>query len=192
MPRSGHEARCRLRDAALELYAEQGFDRTTTAEIARRAGVTERTFFRHFPDKREVLFDGESLLRELLVDAVDEASATLTPLEVLRAACLSLEQTLDAGRHFAQPRHAVITASPALHERELAKLDALATALAGALERRGTATQPALIAAHAAMTALNLATATWYRDPSRAVTALINQAFDELEQITRPDGRRSI
>lgn len=73
MPRSGAEARSRLKQAALELYRENGFDKTTTAEIAARAGVTERTFFRHFPDKREVLFDGEADLREDLTKSVAEA-----------------------------------------------------------------------------------------------------------------------
>ena len=67
MPRSGEQARRRLQQAALELYRAQGYDRTTTAEIAAQAGVTERTFFRHFADKREVLFDGEAVLRDILV-----------------------------------------------------------------------------------------------------------------------------
>ena len=79
MPRSGAEARRRLREAALELYRERGFDQTTAAEIAERAGVNERTFFRHFPDKREVLFDGEADLRAALARAVTEAPAELTP-----------------------------------------------------------------------------------------------------------------
>ena len=63
-------ARGRLEQAAMELYLERGFDQTTVAEIAERAGLTERTFFRHFADKREVLFAGAGALQELLVSAV--------------------------------------------------------------------------------------------------------------------------
>lgn len=184
MPRSGREAHERLQRAALELYAEQGFDRTTTAEIAERAGVTERTFFRHFPDKREVLFGGEAFVRGLLVAAVDDAPPALGPLEVLRAACLSLETPLEEGREFSESRHAVIAATPALRERELAKMAALGDALASALSRRGVAAQRASLAARAAVAALNAAIASWYEDPSRSVRALINQAFDDLLDLT--------
>ena len=79
MPRDGAQARARLREAALELYRERGYDETTAAQIAARAGVTERTYFRHFADKREVLFDGEAELRAILVDAIATAPAGLAP-----------------------------------------------------------------------------------------------------------------
>lgn len=184
MPRSGREAHERLQRAALELYAEQGFDQTTTVEIAQRAGVTERTFFRHFPDKREVLFGGEAFVRELLVAAVDDAPPALGSLEVLRTACLSLEVPLEEGREFSKPRHTLIAATPALHERELAKMADLADALASALIRRGVAAQQASLAARAAVAALNAAVASWYEDPPRSVRALINQAFDDLLALT--------
>jgi AcrR family transcriptional regulator len=91
MPRSGEPARQRLQQAAIELFCERGYDQTTTAEIAARAGVTERTFFRHFPDKREVLFDGQTKLREALTRAIAKAPATLQPLEVLYWAFRSVE-----------------------------------------------------------------------------------------------------
>jgi AcrR family transcriptional regulator len=83
MPRSGEEARRRLQQAALELYLERGYDATTTAQIAERAGVTERTFFRHFADKREVFFDGEAVLRSALITAIAKAPEDLGPLPVL-------------------------------------------------------------------------------------------------------------
>src|SRR5690349_25179007 len=86
MPRSGAEARARLREAALDLYGEQGYEATTTVQIAARAGVTERTYFRHFADKREVLFDGETELRDTMCGAVAAAPDDLSPLAlVLRA-----------------------------------------------------------------------------------------------------------
>src|SRR5215472_3630839 len=75
------DARGRLERAALELYGERGFEQTTVAEIAGRAGLTERTFFRHFADKREVLFAGSAALRDLIVNAVTSAPASATPID---------------------------------------------------------------------------------------------------------------
>ncbi|MDE3177201.1 MAG: helix-turn-helix transcriptional regulator, partial [Pseudomonadota bacterium] len=75
MPRSGEDSRRRLQKAAFDLFEERGYDQTTAAEIAARAGVTERTFFRHFPDKKEVLFAGEAAFRATLTAAVAAAPA---------------------------------------------------------------------------------------------------------------------
>src|SRR3954464_15916262 len=104
VPRSGAEARRRLQQAALELYRERGFDRTTTAEIAARAGVNERTFFRHFPDKGEVLFDGEAELRAALTRAVAEAPGDLGPLDTLLHAFRQAGRVLEDNRPFSEPR----------------------------------------------------------------------------------------
>jgi AcrR family transcriptional regulator len=130
MPRSGQEARLRLRQAALELFQERGFDATTTAEIAARAGVTERTFFRHFPDKREALFDGEQAFRDALADGVLAAPADLDPMGALFWSFRSVEQTLMHNRPFSEPRHALIARTPALQERVLMKTAGLIDALA--------------------------------------------------------------
>jgi AcrR family transcriptional regulator len=192
MPRSGREAHERLQRAALELYVEQGFDQATTAEIAERAGVTERTFFRHFPDKREVLFGGEAFVRELLVTAVDDTPmgvAELGSLEVLRGACLALEEPLVEGREFFKTRHAVIAVTPVLRERDLAKTALLAEALASALSRRGVGSQQASLAARAAVAAVDAATTSWYEEPSGSLRTLINQAFDDLFDLTTAKNR---
>src|SRR5215212_7240773 len=108
VPRSGAEARRRLQQAALELYRERGFDRTTAAEIAARAGVNERTFFRHFPDKREVLFDGEAELRVALMQAVAEAPDGLAPFEILLCAFRKSARNLEQHRPFSEPRWKII------------------------------------------------------------------------------------
>ena len=121
MPRNGEPARRRLQQAALELFRERGYEQTTASEIAARAGVTERTFFRHFPDKREVLFDGQITLRAALTGAIAEAPETLQPLEILYWAFRSVEQILEDNRPFSVPRQHVIANTPALQERELAK-----------------------------------------------------------------------
>lgn len=184
MPRSGQQARERLQQAALELYATQGFDQTTTAEIAQRADVTERTFFRHFLDKREVLFDGQAVVRDLLVAAVDDAEVGLGPLEALRAACLSIETRLEQTREFTQPRYEVIAATSALRERELSKLASLADALAEALERRGIPAQRAALAARAGVAAFNVAVIAWYDGEAHSVRTFIDHAFDDLQALT--------
>src|SRR5580692_2342825 len=115
------DSRGRLQEAALALYSERGFDQTTAAQIADRAGVTERTYFRHFADKREVLFDGEDDLKGVLADSVEAAPAGLVPLDVLRIAFLASVPLFVAGRAVAEQRARIIDTTPALLERANAK-----------------------------------------------------------------------
>jgi len=137
MARWEPDSRGRLEQAAFELYGERGFDRTTVAEIAERAGVTERTFFRHFADKREILFSGAGQLQELLVDAVQDAPEGTSPFEAVRRALDAAGEVFDGRREFSRRRQAIIMGSEELQERELIKLATLAGALAEALRRRG-------------------------------------------------------
>src|SRR5580658_3651572 len=120
------DARGRLGRAALDLYGERGFDQTTVAEIAARAGLTERTFFRHFSDKREVLFSGAGALQQLLVEAVAAAPAPAAPIEAVAAGLAAAGAALEQRREFARRRQAVINANAELRERELIKLATLA------------------------------------------------------------------
>ncbi len=181
MPRSGEQARQRLQQAAVELFHERGYDQTTTAEIAARAGVTERTFFRHFPDKREVLFDGQSKLKELLTAAIAKTPATIKPLGTLYQAFRSLDRLLENNRPFSFPRQQVIDRTPALQERELAKVAALAGALAQALRRRGVDERLATLAARTGMEAFRHAIEAWFADPVGGVGAHLDRTFEELE-----------
>ena len=136
MAGSRKDVRLRLQRAALELYAERGFDRATAADIAARAGVTERTYFRHFPDKREVLFDGEGVMQTALITAVASAPADLPPLPALMDAFLAAVPIFERDREAKQFRHRIISATPELQERELMKMAHLTAALADALEQR--------------------------------------------------------
>lgn len=188
MPRSGEEARRRLQQAALELYAEHGFDRTTTAEIAARAGVTERTFFRHFPDKREVLFGGEADLRADLIKSVADAPDGLPPLEVLLRAFRKSGRILEGNRPFAEPRLAVIAATPALRERDLAKAAAMTDALAGALRERGVAERLAALAAHIGWITFHHAAGAWIEDSARTLDEHVTEAFEDLRALTAEAG----
>ena len=181
MPRNGEPARRRLQQAAVELFCERGYDQTTTAEIAARAGLTERTFFRHFPDKREVLFDGQARLREVLTAAIARAPAKFKPLEVLHWAFQSVGQLLEDNRPFSFPRQQVIDRHPALQERELAKESALAEALALALRQRGMDEPLAALAARAGMATFRYAVATWFADPAGGLGAHLDRAFDALD-----------
>ncbi|MWA01555.1 TetR family transcriptional regulator [Actinomadura sp. LD22] len=184
MPRSGAEARRRLRQAALELYRERGFDQTTTAEIAARADVNERTFFRHFPDKREVLFDGQADLRDALTRAVAEAPDGLEPLDVLLGAFREGGRILEENRPFSEPRQEIIAATPTLRERELAKAAALTDALADALRRRGVADRLAALAAQTGWAAFHHAVQAWIDDPSQSLDAHLSQTFADLRALT--------
>ncbi|WP_033261166.1 TetR family transcriptional regulator [Amycolatopsis vancoresmycina] len=188
MPRSGEEARRRLQQAALELYRERGFDRTTTAEIAARAGVTERTFFRHFPDKREVLFDGEAALRADLTASVAGAPDGLPPLETLLRAFRKAARIMEGNRPFAEPRLAVIAATPALRERDLAKAAAMGDALAAALRARGVDPRLAALAAHVGWATFHHAAGAWIEESARGLDEHLEEAFADLRTLSAETG----
>jgi AcrR family transcriptional regulator len=180
VPRDGAQARARLREAALELYRGRGYDETTTAQIAARAGVTERTYFRHFADKREVLFDGEAELRTILVDAIVAAPAGLAPLAVLVRAFTAAVPLLVRNRPIAEQRAEVIAVTPALQERAYAKTVALTDALANALADRGVAPPTARLAAQVGMAVFDRASRVWAGDPAIDLGASIARAADEV------------
>ena len=146
----------RLERAALALFDEQGYDRTTVAQIARRANLTERSFYRWFPDKREVLFGGTEAFVAHLVAAVDAVPAGTAPLPALLAAFATAPEVVRP-RDFLLVRSAVIAANPPLQERELMKLAALAEALTTALLRRGCGERTARLATDAGLAVMRLA-----------------------------------
>lgn len=197
MGRWAPDGRGRLEQAALELYGERGFESTTVAEIAERAGLTERTFFRHYADKREVLFWGAQALRDFLVTAVDGAPTALPPLQAITGALVQAgDDIFEARRQFARQRQAVIAANPELHERELIKLASLASDLADALRRRGVGDPDAGLAAEAGIAAFRIAFEAWTRDAGeRTLAEHVRQTVEELGRVTgggrRPAARPS-
>lgn len=180
MPRNGEKVHRRLQQVALELFRERGYDQTTAAEIAALAGVSERTFFRHFSDKRDILFDSEASLRTALTQAIASAPGDLAPMQILLIAFQAVEVIFENNRPFAEPRNAVIAATPALRERELAKIASLTSELALALEQKGVDGKLSILAAQAGMAAFNYAMAAWLEDPSLSLTAQVNSAFNQL------------
>jgi len=183
-------ARARLTEAALALYQQRGFDETAVADIAARAGLTERTFFRHFADKREVLFGGASELEELLVAAVAAAPASARPLDAVAAALEATSPFFDQRRPFAKARHAVVSAHPALQERELIKLSSLAAAVAGALRRRGVGEAAATLAGESGMAVFKVAFARWLADgKKRDLAHHVREALAQLREVTGAPAR---
>jgi AcrR family transcriptional regulator len=171
----------RLQRAALELFRERGYDRTTAAEIAERAFVTERTFFRYFPDKREVLFVGQAQLLAALAASIEGAPGDLGAIDILFRAFRSVLTLLEGNRPFAQPRHEVISATPALRERELAKHASLADSLAELLKKRGVGELQATLAAQTGMAAFVDATVSWLNDPNLELGERLDLALKELK-----------
>lgn len=184
MPRSGDRVRGLLQEAALDLFREHGYDETTTADIALRAGVNHRTFFRHFPDKREVLFGGETMLCDQLVDGIHDAPGDAGPMAAMCHAFESVFPAFEANRSFAAARAAIIRSHAALRERAGAKQASLSTAIAGALASRGIAQNLAAMAAEVGMVAFTRATSDWLADPSRDLDSYLEQAVAELATLT--------
>jgi len=180
------DAPSRLRDAALTLFQDNGYEQTTVAEIARTAGVTDRTFFRHFADKREVLFDGQHALRDTFVRAVTEASDDAAPLAVVEAALQAVAEHFPLERRaFSRQRGRIIAANPGLQERELLKMATLTDAMADAFRRRGLGDPAAGLSAQAAVAVFHTAFAQWIApDEDRAFGDLCRAALDELRALT--------
>jgi AcrR family transcriptional regulator len=188
MTRWEPNARGRLGLAALELYSERGYDQTTVAEIAKRAGLTERTFFRYFADKREVLFHGSVMLQERLVQGIEDAAPTLSPIDAVGAALEAAARPMEEVRDFALRRQAIVAANPELQERELIKLAALAAALADALRRRGVPDPAASLAAEAGIAVFKVAFLRWAAQDGdsgrQTLDQLIRQSLAELKGVT--------
>ena len=179
-------ARERLQAAALQLFATQGYEQTTTAEIAQAVGLTERTFFRHFSDKREVLFFGQELFLQAFLDGIAAAPPAAPPLTVVGSALASAAVFFpDERRSYSRTRQVVIDANPALQERELHKLAGLATTIADALRRRGIGEPAATLAAESGVTVFGIAFAQWIRDgEQRSLAAIAADVLGELQNLT--------
>jgi len=182
MARWEPDSRRRLEEAALALYGEQGFDDTSVAEIAERAGLTERTFFRHFADKREVLFSGAGALQELFVSAVAGAPDSATPLEAVAGALAAAGAVLQQRGHYPRQRQSIIAASAELRERELIKLATLAAALADALRQRGVKDPAAGLVAEIAIAVFKTAFARWVEsDDGPDLPQIMQESLEELK-----------
>jgi AcrR family transcriptional regulator len=185
MPRWESNAHDRLQQAALDLYGERGFEQTTVAEIAKRAGLTERTFFRYFADKPEVLFSGSTALQDGILTRVADAPDTATPIEAVAAALEATADFFQDVRAYSIKRQAVIEANQELRERELIKMATLAGAVAQTLRQRGVSEPAATLAAEAGVVAFKTAFQRWINEPDQPDFAqLIRESIQQLKTVT--------
>jgi AcrR family transcriptional regulator len=175
----------RLEEAAMELFGERGYEGTTVADIAERAGLTKRTFFRYFADKREVLFSGSEILEETMLKGVLDAPAKASPLDAVAAGLDASAEVFGRIPDRARKRQALLDANPELQERERAKLAHLAGSVAGALRERGVAEPAASFAADAGMSILRVAFERWTSDThGQDLRKLLAEALAELKSVT--------
>ena len=187
MARWEPNARERLAKAALELFEERGYDQTAVADIAARAGLTERTFFRYFADKREVLFGGSTQLKDMLEGSIAAAPGATAPIDTVAGALEATSPFFDEHREFSRARQAVISAHPALQERELIKLASLSAAMAAALQRRGTPEPAAILAAETGTAVFKLAFARWVADgEDQGLAHHLREALAQLKAVALP------
>jgi len=179
----------RMLQSALDLFAQHGFDATTVADIAERAGVTERTFFRYFADKREVLFAGQEAFESAFVDAIDAAPPGAALVDLVAAAAAGGGDALQQarGREFARARHAVIAANEQLHERELLKLAKLAAAVAAKLKERGVPAVSAQLGGDLAVSVFSDAFGRWIAPgETRDLAELQRESLAALGDLAAP------
>jgi AcrR family transcriptional regulator len=178
----------RLQQAALELFATRGFEQTTATEIAQAVGLTERTFFRHFSDKREVLFYGQDVFVQSFLAGVDAAPAGASPMDVIASALQSAASLFpDERRPHSRTRQSVIGQNPALRERESHKLASLAATVADALRARGVDGLAATLAAESGTTVFGIAFAQWIREGEKR--SLDDIAADVLRELVNMTGK---
>ncbi|MER7410976.1 TetR/AcrR family transcriptional regulator [Streptomyces cacaoi] len=183
MARWEGNARGRLEQAALHLFNEQGYDRTTVAQIAQHANLTERSFYRWFADKREALFGGSEDLEKHLVAAIDAVPADTGTLPTLLAAFATAPEVFRS-RAFLRERSAVIAANPPLQERELIKLASLSDVLTAALVQRGCDRQTARLATDIGMAVLRLTTERWMADERAEFAQALSTSAADLLAVT--------
>ena len=176
----------------MELFQDPGYERTTVEEIAARAGLTERTFFRYFADKREVLFSGAKDLEKSIVDRIENAEIAASPLDVvaasLEATAVEIEAHFDL--HFARARHGLVMKHAELMERELIKLAALTAAVAKALHARGVTEPSASMAAEAGMAIFKIGFERWVTEKKpHDLPGHIRTAVSTLKAIASPPAK---
>ena len=186
MARWEPDARGRLEKAAMELFQERGYVQTTVEDIAARAGLTERTFFRYFADKREVLFSGSKELEKGIVDRIESAPLEASPLDAVAAAFEAAGAEIQDRRElrYVRARYALVTKHAEIQERELIKLASLAAAATKALRARGVSEPDASLAAEAGIAVFKIGFERWAceRKP-QDLAAHIRAAVDALKVV---------
>lgn len=192
MSRWEPHARERLEQAALELFTEHGFGQTSVPQITTRAGLTTRTFFRHFADKREVLFAHEADFPELVAALMVQAPPLLSPMQLIAYGLHAVAALRFEGqRELLRIRQQVISTDDGLIEREMRKYATLSRAVSDGLRDRGTDELSATLTADVAVAVLRVAVTRWLEHgDERPLTELLTETLHALVSVTceRPDG----
>jgi AcrR family transcriptional regulator len=175
------DARGRLQEAAMTLFIERGYDEVTIADIAERAGLTKRSFFNHFADKREVMFASADALQASVLAELADVDASLGPLDAAVRAFTFAASPIEDYPELAGARQALIDSSPELRERDLLKMAQLAAAVADALAWRGIPRRDAVFVSQAVTTVFTTAVDDWTRAPERGLAASIQAALGDLK-----------
>lgn len=186
------DARSRLEQAAMRLFRERGFDEVTVVEIAAQAGLTDRTFFRHFADKREILFSGQQALGDVFVQTIANEPASAAPVDVVAAALRAVAEAFfaEGRREIARQRQAIVDSDTGLRERDLLKRAFLADAIAGALRERGVGDLEAALAAEMGTATFKIAFARWIAGAPETLWELIDETLAALSAaVANPPGR---
>lgn len=192
MPRWPTNALGRLQDAAMELFLERGYTATRVSDIATHAGLNERTFFRYFADKREVLFWGTDLLQAFAAETILAAPSDVLPLDAAFSALEAAATELQGRPAWSRSRQALIAAHPELKERELAKHAALAATIADALRKRGATDGTATLVAEAVLAVFKVGFDRWLAEPVPSdLPQHLRDALVELRAVTGDPTPRS-
>jgi len=184
MGRWSPDAGGRLAQAAFELFMERGYEQTTVADIAKRAGLTERTFFRYFTDKREVFFHGAESLKAEMLRALAEVPADCSTIEAVQIAAEAIASVLRGRKKFSTERSRVVAAHADLQERELIKRAGLTSALAQALRERGVTEPSASYAADMGLAVFHIGFATWIAESEeRELVDVVREGFAQLKAV---------
>lgn len=187
MPRWKPGAQLRLETAALELFAEQGYEGTTVADIAERADLKKRSFFRYFPDKREVLFAGSRALSDRLRRSVETAPRDAQPMTTVVAALVDTGEILTADQDLSRIRRTVITTNQELREREVLKAAQLEDLLTELLEDRAVDAAQARLLARLALVIYQQAFDYWLDgDPDRHFADCVRNAVADVDRVIQP------
>jgi AcrR family transcriptional regulator len=192
MPRWEHGSQERLKQAAMELFDEQGFENTSAVQIAQRAGVTTRTFFRYFPDKQSILFVDADLLRTALLQGIRDAADVAEPLGVVVRALVEFDWEGLGPKESQRRRDAMITSNPELLERELNKQQQMSDAFGDALRQRGVEAHAAELAARVGIQVFQTAYRRWLAaDDETDLTTIVDASTSTLAAIMPAVTRRT-
>ncbi|MGN6251209.1 MAG: TetR/AcrR family transcriptional regulator [Marmoricola sp.] len=180
------DARQRLQHAAMTLFRERGYDAVTVAEIAAAAGLTRRTFFNHFPDKREIFFSGAAAFEAAVARHLEQADPSLSPLDAALAALTAGGTGIAEFRAYAPEVRALVASSTELRERDLMKSARVGDALAAGLRDRGAPERAATLAARLAFLAFDVAWQDWVDHPEADFAAVMADAVRALREQLAP------